>query len=247
MGKAPAFQFYPKDWRGDSQLQMASLATRGAWHEMICCMWDAPERGKLTGTKDGLARLLGCSLSDFEFAINEITSLNIGTVTESHGNITVICRRMVRDESERTGSRKRSYKYRERHESRPNHANITVPSSSSSSSSTSSNIKEGENAPFKLPEKEQIQEAAEPLILQQISQVCKQLYDEKIFPEVNAFKNKMLKSHKNHRAILHTLSRAYLKKEFEEGPWAYCMKVIEIESGKYNARDYRKTTPENTR
>ena len=65
---------------------------------------------------------------------------------------------------------------------------------------------------------------------------------EKIFPEVNAFKNSMLKQKKNPRSILHTLCRAYMKREFTEGPWAYCQKTIDAESMNYNARDHQKTS-----
>lgn len=103
-------------------------------------------------------------------------------------------------------------------------------------------IKEQANAPFILPTKEEIQETSEPKLKENIEQVCSRLFEEKIFPEVNAFKNKMLKEKKNLRSILHTLCRAYLKREFEEGPWAYCQKIIETESRKYNARDYEKTS-----
>jgi len=98
------------------------------------------------------------------------------------------------------------------------------------------------DAPFILPSKEEMQEASEPMILSQIEQICGKLYTEKIFPEVNAFKNTMLKQKKNPRSILHTLCRAYIKKEFSEGPWAYCHKTILNESQNYNARDYAKTT-----
>jgi len=106
---------------------------------------------------------------------------------------------------------------------------------------TEPDIKEQANAPFLLPTKEEIQEASEPKLKEDIEQVCSRLFKEKIFPEVNAFKNKMLKEKKNLRSILHTLCRAYIKREFEDGPWAYCQKVIESEDRKYNARDYGKT------
>ena len=115
-------------------------------------------------------------------------------------------------------------------------------SSSSSSSSLNNNLEKQASAPFVLPSKEQIEEASDLLILNQIENVCAQLYKNKIFPEVNAFKNKVLKQKKNLRSILHTFCRAYLKREFKEGPWAYCQKIIEIESAKYNARDYGKTS-----
>jgi hypothetical protein len=105
-------------------------------------------------------------------------------------------------------------------------------------------VKRTANAPFfELPTKEQINEAADPMILTQIEKICEQLYQEKIFPEVNAFKNKMLKDKKNHRSILHTLCRAYMKRTFDnEGPWGYCLNTIKNESQSYNARDYQKAT-----
>ena len=55
----------------------------------------------------------------------------------------------------------------------------------------------------------------------------------------------MLKQKKNKRALLHTLVRCYLKKEFESnsGAFGYCKKIIEVENGNYSERDYLKTTP----
>lgn len=95
------------------------------------------------------------------------------------------------------------------------------------------------DAPFILPSKEEIQESSDPKIEECIQQVCARLYEEKIFPEVHAFKNKMLKGKKNGRGVLHVLTRCYLAKP--EDPWAYCQKVIAVEDLNYNERDYRKT------
>lgn len=97
------------------------------------------------------------------------------------------------------------------------------------------------DAAFILPSKEEIQEASDPLIEENIKKVSKALYDEKIFPEVHAFKNTMLKQKKNLRSILHTLTRVYLKKEFKDGPWAYGLEIIKLEDLNYNERDYQKT------
>ena len=95
------------------------------------------------------------------------------------------------------------------------------------------------DAPFILPSKEEIQESSDPKIEECIQQVCARLYEEKIFPEVHAFKNKMLKGKKNGRGVLHVLTRCYLAKP--EDPWGYCQKIISVEEGNYNERDYRKT------
>ena len=100
-------------------------------------------------------------------------------------------------------------------------------------------LKEGTaDAPFELPTKEEIHESSDPKLEEDIGKVCQRLYEDKIFPEVNAFKNKMRKNKKNLRAILHVLSRCYLSKP--DDPWAFCQKIIQLEDLNYNERDYRK-------
>lgn len=78
-------------------------------------------------------------------------------------------------------------------------------------------------------------------IKQALEDMCSELLVKKIFPKVYAFKNKMLKQGKNPRAILHTLSRCYIKGQatgFDgKTPWAYCQKIIMDEDGNYNERD----------
>ena len=81
-----------------------------------------------------------------------------------------------------------------------------------------------------------------PKINSEIETVTEKLYQEKIFPKVHAFKNKMLKKNQNERAILHTLSRCYLKRKFDKsGAWGYCMKIMQVENGNYNESDHNKT------
>ena len=96
------------------------------------------------------------------------------------------------------------------------------------------------DAPFILPSKEEIQESSDPKIEEYIQQVCTRLYEEKIFPEVHAFKNKAIKKKSNGRGVLHVLTRCYIAKP--KDPWGYCQKIIAVEDGNYNARDYEKTT-----
>lgn len=96
---------------------------------------------------------------------------------------------------------------------------------------------------FSLPSQQQINESSIPKVKTDLDKICEVLYNEKIFPKVHAFKNQMLKQGKNERAILHTLSRCYIKKTFKDGPWAYCVKIIQIENGNFNERDYLKTCP----
>ena len=102
-----------------------------------------------------------------------------------------------------------------------------------------SEVKGTADAPFILPTKEEIQEASDPKIEKDIQDVCARLYEEKIFPEVHAFKNKMVKGKKNGRSLLHVLTRCYLARP--EDPWAYCQKIIPLEDLNYNERDHTKT------
>jgi len=142
MGKNPAFQFYPGDWRRDNQVQMASMETRGVWFEMLCCMWDAPERGELTGTYSQISKLLGCEIEVLQRSLVEIKTLKIGDisgngfcdmsrdVTKSHNDVTVINRRMVRERKATESARIRKQRQRQ---SAVSHNDVTPPSSSSSS------------------------------------------------------------------------------------------------------------------
>ena len=130
MGKAPSFQFYPGDWRRDTQVQMASMETRGVWIEMLCCMWDAPERGKLVGTQKQLCRLLHCDEDELQRSLEELQRLQIADVTNGHNDVTVVNRRMSREEKQRIDARLRKQKQREREAS---HKDVTPLSSSSTS------------------------------------------------------------------------------------------------------------------
>lgn len=136
MGKAPAFQFYPGDWRRDTQVQMATMETRGVWFELLCCMWDAPERGKVEGGKDDICRMLGCNRQTFDRALNELIRLKIADVTNCHNNVTIINRRMYREQKTRDNARLRKQRQRKREGC---HGPVTPPSSPSSSSSPSKN------------------------------------------------------------------------------------------------------------
>ena len=232
MGKAPAFQFYPGDWRRDTQVQMASMETRGVWFEMLCCMWDAPERGKLEGSKDEICRLLGCERDVFDRSLREIERLKIADVKNCQENVKIINRRMNREEKLREYNRFAKQKERSK---KPCQEKVNTPSSSSSSSS-SSGIK---RKPPGLPLKETIKEGSIPKVLEELETICDDLYEKKIFPKVHAWKNKMLKEKINPRALCHCLIRCGIKKPDE--PWAYCNKIIKVENGNYNETDNLRT------
>lgn len=102
---------------------------------------------------------------------------------------------------------------------------------------------EDTSVPFpKLPTKDELENASIIKLKEKINIITKQLYDEKIFPKVNMWVNTMRKKKINDRTILHTLTRCYLKKTFDKGnAWGYCTKIISVEDGNYNEKDYRRT------
>ena len=141
MGKAPASQFYWGDWRKDVELHMMSWDCRGVWMEMLTCMWEARERGKLEGTDEQLCRLLGCSVEILKKTLHELSVTKTGDVTVCNDLVTVINRRMYREEKSRILTRSRVKRFREKEMTRESNENITRLSSSSSSSSKERNNK----------------------------------------------------------------------------------------------------------
>jgi hypothetical protein len=141
MSKAPSFQMYPGDWRRDTQVQMASFSTRGIWIEMLLCMWGAPERGKLEGSVGQISRLLGCTEREFTDAMKELKDTGIAdvsvtcnaNVTNGNGCVTIINRRMFREEKIRIATKYRVQKFRATQKNEFVTPPVTQPTSSSSS------------------------------------------------------------------------------------------------------------------
>ena len=141
MGKAPAFQMYPGDARRDVELHMMTFEARGVWWEMLLCMWDARERGKLEGTVEGLARLVGCTEEQLKKTVQELSVTKTADVTQCNDSVTIINRRMFRDEKQRKLTRSRVQRHRDCELQRTCNDDVTRPSSSSNTTTSSSNTK----------------------------------------------------------------------------------------------------------
>jgi hypothetical protein len=100
MGKLPAFQFYPADWRKDLGVQSLSYHDRGVWFEMLCLMHESEDRGRLVLNGepmpgDALARILGLDTESLGETIQRL--LNAGVASRDASGA-LVCRRMLRDE-----------------------------------------------------------------------------------------------------------------------------------------------------
>lgn len=134
MAKPPAFQFYVRDWLSDPALQSCTSSTKGLWINALCYMWEATERGKLVGTRGSMARLLGATEVEMDQFMADAHATKFANVTESDGKVTLINRRMAREEKERAGSKLRMRRHRG---CALGYGDVAPPSSSSSSSSSS--------------------------------------------------------------------------------------------------------------
>ena len=163
MGKAPAFQFYPNDWTRD--LEEHPLEIEGAWIRICCKLWWSETRGKLTRTVDQWAKILRVEKDKAVEILEYIQDQKIGNIPEEFevlgvtGNdiVTVISRRMVKDEKERHLTKLRVQKHREKQTCNASVTHTVTPmlhcsSSSSSSSCTKVHNKEGTKVPLSSSE-----------------------------------------------------------------------------------------------
>ncbi len=134
MGKNPAFQFYPSDWSRD--LEEHPLEIEGAWIRICCKLWWSETRGSLTKSIDQWAKILRSYQQDAERILKYIEKEKIGDViTDNNGNITVMSRRMIRDEKDRENNTLRQRRFQDK---KKYNASITEQSQRSSSSSSTS-------------------------------------------------------------------------------------------------------------
>lgn len=140
MTKQPAFQFYPGDWLKDPCVSMCSPATRGIWIDLLSAMHENGREGLLTGTPDQLARVCRCSAADLSVALDELSTTCTADVSNRHGKVTVINRRMKRESDERKGNNERKKRQRAKDKppdvpesSRESHEDVTRLTSTSTS------------------------------------------------------------------------------------------------------------------
>ncbi len=151
MAKAPAFQFYVKDWLSDPELQSCSSSTRGIWINALCYMWESVTRGQISGSIEELSKLLRASNGDFATFLEDLRRHKFADVTNCNSEITIINRRMFREQKQRENTRLRVSKFRSNASS---NVKITVssPSSSPSPIINKSNLFCGK--PVEKPEKD---------------------------------------------------------------------------------------------
>lgn len=125
MRKLPYMQFYVADYQADTRC--LSLAARGAWMDILCCLWRAPKRGQRTLSLEGWAGEIGKSVAEVTPLLAEIRSNDMGVFCdEIDSKLTICSRRMLREERIRRGATTRKQHQRDRRLSCLSHASITA-------------------------------------------------------------------------------------------------------------------------
>jgi len=154
-------KFFVGDWRRDPKVAMLSAAGRGAWLEMILTMHDLSDY-KVEGTVREIARMCHLDMSEVQSALQELERHGVAEVTWRNDSVTgeaivtVVSRRLEREEKTRSDARERQKKYRQKKKSQQN--NKELPSDSDSDSDSYKNKKVHKvQAPKYRPTKEEVQ------------------------------------------------------------------------------------------
>lgn len=109
--KLPFLQFYPSDWVQDTR--PLSLAAKGAWIDIICLLWKSQIRGLHQLPIIGWARVIGATVDQTVAVIDELATMQVAEVEKTcNGDVTLKCRRMLREENVREQARLRVQKHR---------------------------------------------------------------------------------------------------------------------------------------
>lgn len=100
MGKQPGFYFYPNDWNRD--MEEYPLEIQGAWIVLLCKLWWSETRGSATKNLAEWSRILREKKKKTEKILHFLSKNCIANISgldnqNPNQNITITCRRMVRD------------------------------------------------------------------------------------------------------------------------------------------------------
>lgn len=109
MGKLQWMKWYPMNWVNDTR--NLSAQAKGCWIDMLCFMWNAPERGVWKGTYQEFARATGIPWESAPAIVMEL-SKSASRVTERDNIVTLENRRMVKEDSRYKSHAIRQSRYR---------------------------------------------------------------------------------------------------------------------------------------
>lgn len=97
--KEPWCKFYPRDWRGDSQLHALPLTARGLWVELLCLMAMSERKGYLlvNGKAPTPQQIATLVCADVRTVLHTLLQLENARIFTKDENGVIYSRRMARD------------------------------------------------------------------------------------------------------------------------------------------------------
>lgn len=108
MKKLPFFKFRTLDWLVETR--SLSAKAKGCWIDLLCLMWNGPERGVWTGTFDEFSIVTAIPKEDIPSVTQALRK--VATVTDRNDGVTFICEWMVKQESHYNNNAKRQATFR---------------------------------------------------------------------------------------------------------------------------------------
>ncbi|OEU70144.1 MAG: hypothetical protein BA863_05120 [Desulfovibrio sp. S3730MH75] len=141
--KAPAFQFYVRDWLSEPEGRRLRLASRGIWIDILSHMWLEEEQGKLAVEGTELGRMCGASEAEINRFLQEAQRVDLCDVSlfcptdvpNCPQNVQLVSRRMHREWKAKHTEKLRKRKQRSRKGVPSGGGEMSHPSSSSASAS----------------------------------------------------------------------------------------------------------------
>ena len=152
-------KFFVGDWRRDPKVAMLSASGRGAWLEMILTMHDLADF-KIEGTVREIARMCHLDSSEVQSALQELYRLGVADISwcddpvTGEAIVTVVSRRLEREEKTRSDARERQKKYREKKKSHKNNKKLPSDSDSDSDSNKNKKVYKAQTATYRPTKKE---------------------------------------------------------------------------------------------
>ena len=110
MGKMAASMFYWMDF--DRATRALSLRAVGAWMRIMGQLHFSNDRGRKRQSVRSWANVTGCTPSELEKIISELKEHNVGEFRNYNGQLTIISRRMIREEEQRENENDRVRRFR---------------------------------------------------------------------------------------------------------------------------------------
>lgn len=117
MAKLAWMKFFPGDWMQDTPV--LSLEAQGAWMRLLCAMWNAPDRGRISWPMTQVANFLGIEPGHASNLVDELIESGVadGEVTEDPigpKKVTLRSRRILREENKHRQALERDRRYKRR-------------------------------------------------------------------------------------------------------------------------------------